>query len=644
MDHFLLLFVLTICLVGASWGESEAEILIQFKNSLSNYESALQNWNAWGSSPCTGNHPNWTGLRCSNGTILGLKLENMGLMGVIDIDTLTGLPLLRTLSFMNNSFDGPLPDVNKLTSLKALYLSYNFFSGEIREDGFANMNALQKVYLARNQFSGNIPKSLAALPRLSQLSLEGNRFQGKIPDFHQKDLEMVNLANNLLEGRIPDSLSMMDSSLFAGNKDLCGKPLPQCKSSKKRTIIIIITVVGGSVVSLAAIAAVYYIFSGRTIKSQFKKGQEKNGSNIGAPRKDARSLCCKENHGKVLSGSSHYKKLEKAKLHFFRNDREKFELQDLLRASAEVLGSGSFGSSYKAVLLDGRAMVVKRFRQMNNNIGKEEFHEHMGKLGMLYHPNLLTPVAFCYRKEEKLLVFDYVPNCSLASHLHARRAPGQSGLDWPTRLKIIKGVAQGLAYLHRELPSLAVPHGHLKSSNVLLDNNFEPLLTDYGLVPLINKEHAQQFMVAYKSPEFTQYNRTTRKTDVWSLGIMILELLTGKFPVNYLRQGKGGSGNADLATWVNSVVREEWTGEVFDKDMKATMNGEGEMLKLLKIGMCCCETNIERRWDLKEAVDKIQELKERDSDMEDCSSYGSEGDGYSSRAITEDDFSFSVNA
>lgn len=222
----------------------------------------------------------------------------------------------------------------------------------------------------------------------------------------------------------------------------------------------------------------------------------------------------------------------------------------------------------------------------------------------------------------------------------ARRGPGQPGLDWPIRLKIIKGVAKGVAYLYKEFPGVTLPHGHLKSSNVLLDNAYEPLLTDYALVPVVNKEHAQLLMVAYKSPEFNQTDSVTRKTDVWSLGILILELLTGKFPANYLTQGKGA--NADLATWVNSVVREEWTGEVFDKDMKGTKSGEGEMLKLLKIGMCCCEWNAERRWDLREAVEKIMELKERDNDNEDYSSYASEDYAYSSRAMTDEDFSFSV--
>ncbi|XVF41211.1 hypothetical protein PTKIN_Ptkin01aG0262300 [Pterospermum kingtungense] len=626
----LLIFILKTCFVGSSQGETEAEILLRFRSSLSNYDRALADWNVSSPVPCTGDNPNWTGLRCSNGSVFGLKLENMGLMGVIDIDTLTKLPLLRTLSFMNNSFAGPLPEVNKLTSLRALYLSYNGFSGEIREDGFASMNSLQKVFLAWNNFSGKIPQSLAVIPSLSQLSLQGNSFLGQIPDFQQKDLVMVNVANNQLQGRIPDTLSKMSPTFFAGNKDLCGKPLPQCKTSPNKRNIIIIVVVVGCIVALAVIAAFSYARNDPTRASQLKRPQEiKSRGNIINTEKDEDQSCV------------HYKKAgQNAKLYFVRNYRERFELQDLLRSSAEVLGSGSFGSSYKAVLLNGQAMVVKRFRQMNN-VGKEQFREHLARLGRLSHPNLLSLVAFCYRKEEKLLVSYFVPNGSLASHLHTRRAPGQPGLDWPTRLKIIKGVAKGLAYLYNELSGLIIPHGHLKSSNVLLDQTFEPLLADYGLLPVINKEHAQQFMAAYKSPEFTQYDRTTRKTDVWSLGILILELLTGKFPANYLKQGK--RGNADLATWVNSVLIEEWTGEVFDKDMKGTKNGEGEMLKLLRIGMCCCEWNVERRWELKEAVEKIEELKERDSDIEDYSSYGSEGNAYSSRAITDDGFSFSVN-
>lgn len=211
-------------------------------------------------------------------------------------------------------------------------------------------------------------------------------------------------------------------------------------------------------------------------------------------------------------------------------------------------------------------------------------------------------------------------------------------LDWPIRLKIIRGVARGLTYLYRVFPDLNLPHGQLKSSNVLLDHNFEPLLTDYALLPVVNKEQAQQFIVAYKSPEFTQQDRISRKSDVWSLGILILEILTGKFPANYLRQGKGA--NDELAAWVESISRTEWTSEVFDKEMRAGKEHEGQMLKLLKIGLRCSDWDMERRIELNEAVERIEEL-DRDSggDYESVrSSYvtASEGDLRSSRAMTEE--------
>uniref|UniRef100_A0A5B6Z4H1 non-specific serine/threonine protein kinase n=1 Tax=Davidia involucrata TaxID=16924 RepID=A0A5B6Z4H1_DAVIN len=329
------------------------------------------------------------------------------------------------------------------------------------------------------------------------------------------------------------------------------------------------------------------------------------------------------------------------KLTFLREDRDKFDLPDLLKASAEILGSGCFGSSYKAAVMNGTAMVVKRFRQMNN-LSREEFQEHMRRLGRLRHPNLLPLVAFYYRKEEKLLVSDYVHKVSLAVYLHGNHSRGQPSLDWPSRLKIVKGVSKGLLYLYNELPSLIAPHGHLKSSNVLLNESFEPLLTDYGLVPVVNQEHAQDIMVAYKSPEYKQHNRISRKTDLWSFGILILEILTGRFPANVLQQGGKGS-DTDLATWVHSVVREEFTVEVFDKEMGVmTKNSEGEMLKLLKIGLACCHTDVEKRCDLKEAVERIAELKEKDSDEDFYSSYASEGDIHSSRGLS-DDFSFSMN-
>ena len=219
--------------------------------------------------------------------------------------------------------------------------------------------------------------------------------------------------------------------------------------------------------------------------------------------------------------------------------------------------------------------------------------------------------------------------------LLGQKAEGQPALDWSARLKIIKGIAKGLRYLYSELPSLITPHGHLKSSNVLLNANYEPLLSDYGLIPVINQEHAQDLMVAYRSPEYNQQGRITKKTDVWSFGLLILEILTGKLVANFLHQGKGGD-EEDLASWVKSIPATEWNSQVFDKNMGPTKSSEGEMMKLLRIALACCESDFEKRLDLREVVEKIEELKEKDGDEDFYSSYASESDVRSSRGLSDE--------
>ncbi|ESW09135.1 hypothetical protein PHAVU_009G103100 [Phaseolus vulgaris] len=605
-----------------------AQVLMNFKRFLSNAD-ALNNWGNQSIGVCS-----WTGILCFNQNFHGLRLENMGLSGTVDVDTLLQLTNLNSFSVINNNFEGPMPEFKKIVNLRALFLSNNKFSGEIPDDAFEGMKRLKRAFLAENGFTGHIPTSLAKLPNLLDVDIHGNSFEGNIPEFQQRDFRVFNLSYNKLEGQIPESLSSKDPGSFAGNQGLCGKPLSPCigsptsppstdtdehpnshpekENKEKRVILTVIVVVG--VIVLASILALLIIRYRRKKPELVKDAQPQN---VTAFSSESKSI--------VLTTEP--KKSEDGGLNFVRSEREGIDMQDLLRASAEVLGSGSFGSTYKAMLLNGPVVVVKRFKHMNN-VGKKEFFEHMNRLGKLSHPNLLPLVAFYYGKEEKLLVHDFAENGSLASHLH-----GRSGveLNWGTRLKIIKGVARGLAYLYTEFPDQALPHGHLKSSNVVLDGSFEACLAEYGLVPVVERSHAQQFMVAYKSPEASQLEKPSEKSDVWCLGILILELLTGKFPANYLRHGKGAS--EDLAAWVNSIVGEGWSGEVLDKGIPGRGSGEGEMVKLLRIGMGCCEWKLENRWGWKEAVSKIEELKESDD--------GGEGDNLNSLSTSLDDFSLS---
>lgn len=573
----------------------------------------------------------------------------MGLTGSIDVGSLASMTALRMLSLMNNTFVGPLPNIKMLPNLKALFLSYNHFSGQIPDDAFVDLHRLRKVYLANNEFTGKIPSSLASLPSLVVLRLDANKFRGQIPDFPRNNyLQIINLSNNDLEGPIPANLSTFHASSFGGNTRLCGPPLtnpcqaaaatqeaPASKVQRLKALLIVIMVA-------LIVAIVFAVLVICRLRFQSQKHEHTDDNQVStfqgqASNKYVPPVCVKtkslaEHYDpttpKQVSnhGHGHSKRGEQGKLTFLRHEGLKFDLQDLLRASAEILGSAAFGSSYKAVVQDGQAVVVKRYKQMNN-LPREEFHEHMRRLGNLNHPNVLPLMAYYYRKEEKLLLSAFVENGCLASHLHGNRNYQKQGLDWPTRLKIVKGVARGLVYLYNALPSIVVPHGHLKSSNVLLDESFEPLLTDYGLSPVINLDRAQQIIMPYKSPEYAQLGRITKKTDVWSFGILILEILTGKFPENYLTQRH--NSDSDISSWVNTMITEKRTSEVFDVEMGEVGTSKAELIKLLKIGLSCCEENVERRLDINEALEQIEDLKEAEDDGEYSSTLiNSERDAY----------------
>ncbi|KAL3824998.1 hypothetical protein ACJIZ3_021027 [Penstemon smallii] len=618
--------------------ENDAQALLRFRSSLANSESALANWNA-SIPPCPHTKGHWVGVVCYSNHVWGLKLENMNLRGQIDVDSLVPLRFLRGLSFMNNNFEGPMPDWRKLGALKSLYLSHNQFSGQIAVDAFRGMTSLKKVHLANNRFIGPIPSSLES-PKLIELRLENNQFTGTIPAISSEFLKVLNVSNNRLDGPIPGPLTKLDPSSFSGNRALCGQPLqlscdspippsglePDLHPDASQPPISPSTTSDNSssrkglspaIIGIIVVSILFGLLLLLLLVLLFRRNRKNPPPPLGMaampPSHDKTTASAAAvAAGPVLSGEA--KKPEQqqpGKLSFVRDDRQKFDLQDLMRASAEVLGSGNFGASYKAVLVDGEALVVKRFKQMNS-VDKEDFHEHMRRLGRLKHPNLLPLVAYLYRKEEKLLVFDYMHNGSLATHLHGKRSEEQPGLSWETRLRIIKGVAKGITFLHAELQSLTVPHGHLKSSNVLLDKDFNPVLMDYTLVPVVNPSQVQNILVAYKSPEYAQLGRTSKKTDVWCLGILILETLTGKFVANYLGQGSKQYG-ADLAGWINDIASTSST-EVFDKDMKVENSCRPEMEKLLQIGIACCKEDLDERLDLEEALRQIEQIQDS-SDM-----------------------------
>ncbi|XP_010420914.1 PREDICTED: pollen receptor-like kinase 6 [Camelina sativa] len=657
LNHGFILVLLFFCcfsIIPSLQHVSESEPLVRFKNSVKITKGDLNSWRA-GTDPCSGK---WFGIYCQKGlTVSGIHVTRLGLSGSITVDDLKDLPNLKTIRLDNNLLSGPLPHFFKLRGLKSLMLSNNSFSEEIPDDFFKDMTKLKRLFLDHNKFVGKIPSSLMQLPQLEELHLQENNFTGEIPVEigNIKSLKTLDLSVNNLEGPVPESITNRKNLAVnvSGNEGLCGELVdlscdyisldegqgrddggqtpptatvsPNSNNATVHAIMVAITlllmffiIVGvirkrnkkknpdfrmldkqrlsdNDIVEVRVPESVSTTAK-RSTESSRKRGGNADGS--GSSKKGVSQVGKGGNGGGGgLSGGM-------GDIIMVNSDKGSFGLPDLMKAAAEVLGNGSLGSAYKAVMTNGLSVVVKRIRDMNQ-LAREPFDVEMRRFGKLRHPNILTPLAYHYRREEKLVVSEYMPKSSLLYVLHGDRGIYHSELTWPTRLKIIQGVAHGMKFLHEEFASYDLPHGNLKSSNVLLSETYEPLISDYAFLPLLQPTNASQALFAFKTPEFAQTQQVSHKSDVYCLGIIILEILTGKFPSQYLNNGKGGT---DIVQWVQSSVAEQKEEELIDPEIVNNTDSVRQMVELLRVGAACIASNPDERLDMREAVRRIEQV------------------------------------
>lgn len=193
-------------------------------------------------------------------------------------------------------------------------------------------------------------------------------------------------------------------------------------------------------------------------------------------------------------------------------------------------------------------------------------------------------------------------------HCLFRYAAGTKGasrtpLDWISRVRIATGAARGLAFLHTEHN---FTHGNIKSSNVLLTRELEGCVSDFGLVQLLSSTAAASRIIGYKAPEVLETRKVTQKADVYSFGVLLLELLTGKAPTQATLNDEG----IDLPRWVQSVVREEWTAEVFDLELMRFQNIEEEMVQMLQIAMQCVLHVPDQRPTMDQVVKMLEDIRQ----------------------------------
>ncbi|XP_020575152.1 receptor-like protein kinase HSL1 [Phalaenopsis equestris] len=490
---------------------------------------------------------------------------------------------LYEFSAGDNRLTGPLPEsLGKLTELGQLDLHNNLLSGEL-VTAIQSSTKLTLLNLANNEFTGRIPPELGNLPVLNYLDLSGNSLTGGIPfQLQNLKLNQFNLSDNQLSGSIPPLFhNEAYKTSFLGNPGLCWDQSGLCASSNNssqnrtkylwllRSIFILM-----AIVLISGIALFYCKY--RQIKKA-NKGQEKSS--------------------KWILTSFH-------KLGF-----SEYEILDSLDED-NVIGSGASGKVYKVVLSNGEAVAVKKlFRNTKMNgeshdqASDDAFEAEVATLGKIRHKNIVKLWCCCAHKDCKLLVYEFMTNGSLGDLLHGNKA---SVLDWPTRYKIAVDAAEGLCYLHHDCVP-AIVHRDVKSNNILLDAGLGAKVADFGVAKVVEgveKGPRSMSVIAgscgYIAPEYAYTLRVNEKSDIYSFGVVILELVTGKLPVD------PEFGEKDLVKWVCSTVQQKGEDHVIDS--KLDLCYKAEITKVLHIGLLCTSSLPINRPTMRRVVKMLYEV------------------------------------
>ncbi|KAF8772325.1 hypothetical protein HU200_005917 [Digitaria exilis] len=525
------------------------------KMDLNDNNDVLGDWKDNQMSPCY-----WDHVYCEDNKVITISLSSSGLTGVLS------------------------PSIAKLTTLQQLILEDNSITGGIPQE-FGNLSSLTTLNLGRNNLNGLIPDSLGHLAKLQILDLSQNHLSGSIPSsfLNLASLNNINLAYNNLNGEIPQYLLQVPQYNYTGNHLNCGQNLISCEGGSTKT--------GGSKnsklkVILGSVAgAVTLIVLGVLLVLWWQKMRYRPEIFIDVSGQDDHRL----EFGQIKRFS--WRELQIATNNF---------------SEQNVLGKGGFGKVYKGVLSgpDSIKIAVKRLLNVESRDGELAFLTEVELISIAVHKNILRLIGFCTTPTERLLVYPFMENLSVASRLRDIKL-NEPALDWSTRMRIALGAAHGLEYLHEHCNPKII-HRDVKAANVLLDGNFEAVVGDFGLAKMMDIGRntvttGLRGTMGHIAPEYIKTGRPSVKTDIYGYGVTLLEIVTGERAIGFYPE----AGEIMLIDRVKLLMERGQLQDIVDCNLGDLYNFE-ELEKITQIALLCTQMEPDHRPAMSEVVQMLE--------------------------------------
>ncbi|KAL3326135.1 hypothetical protein AABB24_037039 [Solanum stoloniferum] len=566
MDQSVLAIWVFLCLFGLLLnlslvaGNAEGDALNALKTNLADPNSVLQSWDATLVNPCT-----WFHVTCNNeNSVTRVDLGNANLSGQL------------------------VPQLGQLQNLQYLELYSNNISGRIPNE-LGNLTELVSLDLYLNNLNGPIPPSLGKLQKLRFLRLNNNSLNEGIPMSLTTivALQVLDLSNNHLTGPVPvnGSFSLFTPISFANNQLEVPPvspppPLPPTPSSSSSVGNSATGAIAGGVAAGAAL-----LFAAPAIFIAWWRRRKPQDHFFDVPAE------------------------EDPEVHL--GQLKRFSLRELQVASdnfsnRNILGRGGFGKVYKGRLADGSLVAVKRLKEERTQGGELQFQTEVEMISMAVHRNLLRLRGFCMTPTERVLVYPYMENGSVASRLR-ERPESEPPLDWPKRKRIALGSARGLAYLHDHCDPKII-HRDVKAANILLDEEFEAVVGDFGLAKLMDYKDthvttAVRGTIGHIAPEYLSTGKSSEKTDVFGYGVMLLELITGQRAFDLARLAN--DDDVMLLDWVKGLLKDKKYETLVDADLQGNYNEE-EVEQLIQVALLCTQSTPTERPKMSEVVRMLE--------------------------------------